>query len=376
MIRNLFFSLTLLIASATVSAETDTPSAPEQLSLPNTSIADDDIRTLLKTMTHNAILPIVEQLDKQGKAFAETSRTFCSQPNKAGFQQVRQQWANTLAAWQTMDALLFGPAVEEQIDFTLYFQPAKKRIIKKVLKSEEAITTDTLKKAGVGAQGLAALEYVLFDREKTDDALLQRYQGTADTPSPHCTYLMANTELLQQNLHTVYRSWHPQHGNFADAFYTAGNGSAYYTEAYQPLEELMNKLYQSAQKVSSRKLGVPLGQFKADKVNAYKLEAWRSGHSLANIRANLQGIETLFNAGWLEWLTTHNQAVLAKQLATQLETIHTISIVDDDLFQALEQSPEQATQLYEATRELTRLIKTELAPAMGVQLGFNDNDGD
>lgn len=371
MIRTLLFSLTLLMASATVNAETSTQASP-----PLSSITDEETRTLLKSLTQDAIIPMIEHLDKQGTALAETSRTFCSQPNKAGFQQVRQQWANTLAAWQTMDALLFGPAVEEQIDFTLYFQPAKKRIIKKVLKSEEAITADTLEKAGVGAQGLAALEYVLFDREQTSDALLQRYQSTANTPSPHCAYLMANTELLQQNLHTVYRGWHPQHGNFADAFYTAGNGSAYYTEAYQPLEELMNKLYQSAQKVSSRKLGVPLGQFKADKVNAYKLEAWRSGRSLANIRANLQGIETLFNAGWLEWLTTHNQTVLAKQLATQLEAIRTVSIVDNDLFTTLEQSPEQATRLYEATRELTRLIKTGLAPAMGVQLGFNDNDGD
>lgn len=360
-----------LCISAFVAADTVEQEAPAHMT-------DAAARSLLKGVVNNAILPLYESLDTQAQKLVKTSQAFCEKPTLAGLNNTRADWAGVLSGWEQSSGLLFGPAVESEIDFTVYFRPVKKAVIKGVLAGEGDIDIAAIEKAGVGGQGLATLEYLLFDRELSDE---QQLAAFAASEQRHCDYLVSASALLAKNLHTITQGWVAEGGNYGEALWTAGEGSAYFTGAYQPVELLVNRLYQAVQAVEIKKLGVPLGlqgsRSGQPRAYPYKLEAWRSGYSLANINSSLQGLQRLLvDGGILEWLKNNEHADLAEQLDQQLKALLDTQWQSTDLFVTLENKPKSVTPFYEQVIALSAIVRNGLAPALGVQLGFNQNDGD
>ena len=331
-------------------------------------------RELLNKLTFTTIIPLYQQFINQTAKLAEQSHQFCSKPDLLRLTAVKKHWGETLSAWMRTEMLLFGPAIEEQLDFTIYFYPAKKNVINKLLQSETPINIEQLEQLGVGGQGLATLEYLLFDRTVREPEILQRFQGKMQ--NRRCQYLVTTSQLLLHRAQKIYAAWDPGQGNYAAAVTRAGLDSLVYTEASQPLDAIVNKIFQSVEKISSRKLAVPLGKKAPSQPKPYKLEAWRSGHSLANINATLQGIDALMKNGLYAWLIQQGHAETASKIEQNMGAIKQRPLSSTDLFQILKTNPGELDSLYLKTKELTRCIKHEFAPTMQVQLGFNDNDGD
>ncbi len=109
----------------------------------------------------------------------------------------------------------------------------------------------------------------------------------------------------------------------------------------------------------------------------HKLEAWRSGYSLANINNSLTGVQrALVDGGILGWLKDNGHQELAVQLEQQLNQLLAAEWSSEDLFQLLQKKPQSVTPFYKQVQQLSATVREGLAPALGVQLGFNDNDGD
>lgn len=357
--------------------ESTAPTAASDIDTPK-RMTDAAARSLLRTLMEQAALPIYSELDQQAEKLAATSRDFCAKPTEASLQQVRSDWAATLSVWQQSSAFAFGPTVADSIDFAVYFRPVKKAVIKGLLAAETTLDQPAVAKAGVGGQGLATLEYLLFDREQSEQQLLKMFSA-AD--HQHCAYLVAASGLLAENLHTITHNWNTDGENYAEAVMTAGAGSAYFTAAYQPVELLVNRFYQAIQAVEIKKLGVPLGLrgSRSGQPRAYphKLEAWRSGYSLANINSTLTGLQRVFVDGGMQaWLQDNGHAELATKLGTQLKQLLATEWEATDLFNTLAAKPETVKPFYEQVQTLAATVREELAPALGVQLGFNANDGD
>ena len=365
--------LLLCLAPTTLWAQTVTP-------LP-------DSGGLLVNITEKTIQPLYRELDKAGEALAQQSKVFCSNPDQANFTAVRQAWAETLLAWQRTDALLFGPAVENQRDFNVHFTPPKKLVIQKHLNANTALTPDTIAQTGVGGRGLPALEWLLFDREQPIDAQLKTFQQ--DGGKRRCAYVQAASELLQGDLHEIAQAWADAGDSYAKAFKTAAQGNAHLANTQQALDTLVGKIYQSSEKIAKNRLGNPLGKglissgtnhdTVQNQSNAYQLEAWRSGYAIQSVRANMQGLQRLLvDGGILAQLKTQtaNQA-LAEQLTTAIEAFLKLPVPETDPFELISQGKGAALDdYYQRAESIRSLIRTQLAPAMGVQLGFNDNDGD
>ena len=365
--------LALLLLLSLVPAQ-----AKEQLS-------DIETRSLLRQVTLQSILPIYRELDNNAQNLVTTTRQFCDGPNERGLNKVRETWSETLSSWQRASPLLFGPATEDSIDFTIYFRPIKKAVINGFLNKIKADSTFSIDKeavdlSGVGGQGLAALEYLLFDRKQADIAILSAYTDSK-TGKQRCEYIVAIEELLASNVNTIVEAWEPDSGNYSEAFYTAGDGSAHFTKAYQPIELLVNRLYQAIQAVEIKQLGVPLGlqgsRTGKMQVYPYKLEAWRSGHSLQNVMSVLQGFKRLLvDGGILEVLKKNKHKALALELEEQMNKILASKFKSEDLFQLLKEPSAEVTIFHMQIKEFAGTIGSGLAPVLGVQLGFNQNDGD
>ena len=93
----------------------------------------------------------------------------------------------------------------------------------------------------------------------------------------------------------------------------------------------------------------------------------------------MQGLQRLLvDGGILAQLKTQtaNQA-LAEQLTTAIEAFLKLPVPETDPFELISQGKGAALDdYYQRAEGIRSLIRTQLAPAMGVQLGFNDNDGD
>ncbi len=333
----------------------------------------------LVTVTDQVILPLYRDLETQAVKLVTSSKNFCQQPNNEQLQQLRQAWLNTMLAWQRTDSLMFGPAIEEQLDFHINFTPPKKLIIKQLLNSDQPITGETLNKNGVGGKGLSTLEYLLYDRERSDADLLQDYVPENSAAQRRCAYLQEVSELLHSDIQRITTPWLRTQNSYADSFRTAGAGSPMFVSQQEAIDTLISKLYQSAEKTTGRRLAKPLGIRTKQAPKPYQLEAWRSGASMALVKANLQGIKMLLvDGGILAHLTTQSTAAkhTAQSLAQALDKAMTLD-VPADAFSVVDSGNSTALlPWYEQSQIIKNIIKNEVAAELGVQLGFNDNDGD
>lgn len=316
------------------------------------------------------IQPLYRKLEQQSQALTQASTEFCKTHSLENFQKLREAWGATMLAWQRTDTLLFGPATIEQLDFQINFAPPKKQIIKRLLDHDQLVTMETVATAGVGAQGLSSLEYVLFDREQTAEQLLAHFKTSQG--SIRCSYVQAVSALLEQNIKKITQAW------FEDT------GAKLFSSNQEVIDLLIGKSYQTLEKINLKKIKMPLGMMDEKQLpQPYELEAWRSGYSFKIIQANIEGIHHVFvEGGFLAWIdkTFPNDAtqLAVSAFEKQLNELTHMQLPAGDPFTQAEQkiqSPELSA-LITLCRGLEMGIKRQLAVITQAQLGFNDNDGD
>jgi len=163
---------------------------------------DQDQGLLLKAISEQAMLPMFKEVKASSQTLLTKTSAFCGEQSQTSFIDLLNAWEEASVSWQQVDSLLFGPSVDDNIDFTVYFLPIKKGIIKRLLQSDTLLQSD-VDSAGVGAQGFGALEYVLFSRESSSSDILKEFENDPK----RCQYLMQATELLNENIVTISDQW-------------------------------------------------------------------------------------------------------------------------------------------------------------------------
>lgn len=332
----------------------------------NTAKDEVFINQLIKT----GIQPLYRDLEQASQQLTQNSEAFCKASNLETLQKLREAWGSAMLAWQRADSLLFGPATTDQLDFHINFSPPKKQIIKGLLSNTEPITPASLTAAGVGAQGLSTLEYLLFEHEQTAKQVLRNFQESRG--AVRCSYVQALSSLLEQNIKKVTTPWFSVDAN------------KYFTSNQELIDLLIGKAAQTLERINLKKLSTPLGSLDPKHLShPYDLEAWRSGYSFKIIQANVDGIRRVFvEGGFLAWLDKNfpseatNTAVVAFE--KQLNDLTKMQLPTGDPFTIVEQK--QATpeleELAQRTRGLEMAVKRQLSILAKAQLGFNDGDGD
>ncbi len=387
-----WFSIyTPLTIADTTTADTIV-TANETASVQNPTAAPlPDADQLLAQLLEGGIRPLYRELDASVATLVQLSETFCHAPNETNLIKLRQSWGNALLAWLRTDALLFGPAIENQMDFHINFNPPKKIIINQLLNATTPLDVTAVEAAGVGGQGLGTLEFLLFDRDKTAAQLLELFQG--DTGKRRCDYVQAGSELLNNNVHSITQQWLKDGDNtYASQFRDAYKGNTTFANAQQAVDLVVNKLHQSAEKTAKSRLGIPLGktvdpntegkQERTMSTKPYQLENWRSGYAIAGARASMEGILRLLrDGGVLEWLRTHNTQQVGKVVAdnTELRLSHYLQLPlpTSDPFVLLQNNDsKKLSGYYYLANDIDMGLTRQLARVLGSQLGFNDSDGD
>jgi len=358
MLRPALLSLALLVALAGCS----NGESPKPRTEPFAAVS--------AALTDAVLLPAYTRWTDSDRQLADSARSLCA--GEQDLTAARQAYLAAHNAWAALQPLAVGPLSEGNLAWQVQFWPDKKNLVARqvntLLTSKPQLRQADLEQASVVVQGLTAYEYLLFD-PAVDLADLEQKRR-------YCPLLLAIGSHQQALSARVLAAWLGEQG-MASQLKSFPN--ARYAEAREAVAELL-RVQVSALDGLKKKLGTPLARGKTPQ--PYQAEAWRSDASLASLDASLASAEALWrgaNGDGARSLLTVEQADLATRIdAAYSETRQRIAALGQPLSLLLADEAGRASlgQLYDSLDTLHRLHESELAKALGIQLGFNAHDGD
>jgi uncharacterized protein len=268
---------------------------------------------------------------------------------------LRPAFAAAYDAWMAVAHLHLGPAEEDGRALAIHFWPDPKGLGLKAQRAllagdTTSLTPEAMAQQSVAARGLPALERLLYPAEAL--------------PPSACPLILATADDLARMADEMDAAWGP----YGDLLLTAGQpGNTAYLSPDEATQALFTQLVTGLEYIADRRIGRPLGTF--DKPRPELAEARASGRSQRNLTLSLQALRDL--AVDLTPDSPRTQAAFdhALKLAEGLDDDGFDGIVDPQGWLKLE-------ILQQAVRATRETAIAELAPALGVSLGFNSQDGD
>jgi len=278
--------------------------------------------------------------------------------NPAGAQQsARQQWQSTVQAWDTLSAVAVGPLVQRrslrQIDFT----PTRPELIERAIRAAPS-DAKGMERVGTPAKGLPALEWLLWTQPVAPG-------------SPACRYAV----LVAQGVDEEARALTQAFGELAQRNWLVDEEAA-----VPAMSELVNQWVGGIERLRWAAMEKPL-RSASGKPPAYPRMA--SGTTAQSWRAQWQGLQALGAA-------SDNAAAQPGEGLVPLETYlrgrglnllaGTLAATAADVGRAIARAaaadPARVTAASRRLAGLKRLAEASLAPALEVNIGFSDADGD
>jgi len=306
---------------------------------------------------------------------ANNVQDFCA--GKASLEEARQGFSQAADAWSFLQPVLIGPLAEHNLAWRVQFWPDKKNLVgrqvEQLLKKNPAPDVATLEKSSVVIQGLSAAEYILFDPaiDLEDSAIKSRY----------CPLLQSIAKNQQGLSKQVFSQLNAPDGLLA-AFSSFPNER--YAEPMEAISDLMRANVTALDSLK-KKLGTPMGRLNKGNLQPMQAEFWRSDLGLSSISATLAASQALWEGntglGLRDLLKSSEHQGLIEPINQAFKEANQAVVkggVPPKLARELKDKAGRARMetLYEALNRLHRLHQQDLVNALGIQLGFNANDGD
>jgi uncharacterized protein len=268
---------------------------------------------------------------------------------------LRPAFHATYDAWMAVAHLTLGPAEEDGMALAIHFWPDPKRLGAKaqaaLLAGDPAsLSPETMAQQSVAARGLSGLERLLYPVEAL--------------PADPCPLIHATADDLARMASLLDAAWGP----YGETLLTAGRpGNDRFLTESEATQALFTQLATGLEFIADRRIGRPLGAF--DKPLPDLAESRASARPLQNIRLALLTLRSFA-------LTLNPESPKTKAAFDHAITL--AEGLNDPVFDGI--SDPQAWLRLEILQQAVRATRTtaiaELGPALGVELGFNAQDGD
>lgn len=332
----------------------------------------DPQQSVSSALTNGVLLPAYSTWTEANRQLASSGQAFCA--DQQNLSDARQAFLTAQSAWASLQPLLIGPLAEGNRAWQVQFWPDKKNLVARqveaLLKKSPELTPADLDKSSVVVQGLTAYEYLVYD------AAIDL--GNAEQKARYCPLLVAIGQHQQALATDVLDRWQAKDGMAAQL-------QAFPNERYaEPAEAVAELLRTQVNALDGlkKKLGTPLGRQSKGQPQPYQAEAWRSKASLANLAAGLASAERIWRGAeqdGVQALLSSDQAALQQRIDTAYsDTRQHLAALQRPLGELLADPAgrSELNALYDSLNALHRLHETELAKALGIQMGFNSHDGD
>lgn len=251
----------------------------------------------------------------------------------------RQHWLNTLFAWERLSGVAFGPVLERRSQRQIDFTPTRPRLIEKAVKSAPANAAE-MELIGTPAKGLPALEWLLWVKP-------------VQPGSAECRYAVQVAAEVAREAAAL-----------ADA-------PALAVDSQTALSELVNQWIGGLERLRWANMEMPT-----------RVALTSGGRDAAEFPRSAAQANA---ASWAaQWDALQNLAIGPVSLASALKArgkdaaglAESVRLADVTM-RGLDGN--DTSRLLEAAKQLAalkRLLENEVAPALGVNIGFSDADGD
>lgn len=274
---------------------------------------------------------------------------------------LRPAYQDAFDAWMGIAHLTLGPLEEDGRGLAIAFWPDTRgmvgRSVARLVAEEDPIATSgDYAEVSIAARGLFALERLLYD----DD-----FAGYA-TDSYRCALVRAMAADLAGLGREVDTAWRE---DFAATLSSAGAaGNSRFLSQREASQALYTALATGLEFVADQRLGRPMGSFDTPKPQV--AEARRSGRSLRNVVLSLEALRDFANV--------LSDAPTPKADAAFDRALTAAAALEDPIFAGVADpiSRIRVEALQNDVRAISEAVGTEIAPALGVSVGFNSADGD
>ena len=319
-------------------------------------ISADTEKTYLTHVANDIVIPAYVDAAKQSDLLHELAQKSCQQAPVSGneLQALRAQWLVLAQAWAGAEMINFGPATASMSNLYINYYPDERGLVHggvaDLIAANPKLTAEQLANESAIVQGIPGLEEALYANDSLD--------------AGQCAYVMSASSALSTRLKDIEKNWQQNSITLLAIDKTA--------ESDQGLNQWFNSLLSLVETMKSNAIDQPLGLTGKKKGH---LPAATAGQSRAIINAKLATLNKAMTDPVLTAiLGSNNENAVADNLSTALADATTLlAQMPEDLATA-----DKATQqeLYDKLTTITRIIKRQLIPTLGIRVGFNSTDGD
>ena len=319
-------------------------------------ISPETQKTYLTHVADDIVIPAYADAAKQSDLLNELAQKHCQQAPVSGaeLQALRAQWLVLAQAWSSAEMINFGPATASMSNLYINYYPDERGLVHSgvadLIAANPKLTPEQLAGESAIVQGVPGLEEALFANESLN--------------AGQCAYVISASGALSTRLKDIEKNWQQNATKLLAIDQTA--------ESDKGLNQWINSLLSLVETMKSNAIDQPLGL--TGKAKGH-LPAATAGQSRAIINAKLDAINKAMTDPVLTAiLNSNDESTVANNLSTALaDTTTLLAQMPEDL-SAANKDDQQA--LYDHLTTVTRLIKRELIPALGIRVGFNSTDGD
>lgn len=319
-------------------------------------ISPDTEKTYLTHVANDIVIPAYADAAKQSDLLHDLAKKSCQQAPVSGdaLKELRDQWLVLAQAWASAEMVNFGPATASMSNLYINYYPDERGLVHSgvadLIAANSKLTAEQLANESAIVQGVPGLEEVLYANDSLD--------------AGQCAYVMSASSALSTRLKDIEKNWQQNATDLLAIDKTA--------ESDQGLNQWFNSLLSLVETMKSNAIDQPLGLTAKAKGH---LPAATAGQSRAIITAKLATLnQAMTDPVLTAILGGNNENAVVDSLSTALaDTTTLLAQMPEDLATA-----DKATQqeLLDHLTSITRIIKRQLIPTLGLRVGFNSTDGD
>lgn len=341
----------------------------------NDRLNETDYAKINIALVKSHVLPRYFQLAIAADEFEEAVNSFCSAPGAEEFSLMRSRFHYAMDAWMGVQHIDFGPIELFMRNHRFYFWPQARGKVSDAVRelvsesSQGDLTAERISQSNVAIQGLLAAETLLY----RDYVLIENPQG--------CSLLGAIAVNMQDMAGNVVAEWQGGSVAFTDAIEQPGPENMFFEYHREVTVALFRSFYNSLQLVAELKVK-PVVADSLELVKPYAAESRLSGRSLINVIVNLKALEAMYSGEGEAGLGNLVQ-IVAPELDQLLRKAFRLTIENAvSINKPLEEAAVDAglrpktEKLLLQAKALRQIVRSKMAPALGVAVGFNSFDGD
>ena len=319
-------------------------------------ISAETEKTYLTHVANEIVIPAYADAAKQSDLLHDLAQKHCQKTPVSGdeLQALRDQWLVLAQAWASAEMVNFGPATASMSNLYINYYPDERGLVHSgvadIITANPKLTAEQLANESAIVQGVPGLEEALYANDSLD--------------AGQCAYVISASSALSTRLKDIEKNWQQNSTDLLAIDKTA--------ESDQGLNQWFNSLLSLVETMKSVAIDQPLGL--TGKAKGH-LPAATAGQSRAIINAKLATLNTAMTDPVLTAiLGSNDENTVADTLSTALaDTTALLAQMPEDLATADKKTQQE---LYNQLTTITRLIKRQLIPTLGIRVGFNSTDGD